>query len=359
MRWTALAATLGLIAMSPLHAREAEPPFYTDRSRLLVALDAQGREHPVRSPADWARRRAHIVAGMQLVMGPLPDDSRRVPLDVQVIEETTLPRVIRRKISFAAEKGDRVPTWLFLPRRRQGRAPGVLCLHPTSPRGKDVVAGLTDRPNRSYALELAQRGIVTLAPDYLNMGDYRCDWRRLGYASATMKGIWNHRRAIDLLAALPEVDADRIGCIGHSLGGHNTLFLAVFEPRVKAAVSSCGFNAFAKYKGGDLTGWTHDGYMPRIATVYGKDPTRMPFDFTEVIAALAPRPCFVNAPLRDDNFEVSGVRDCIAAAAPVYALFGAKHALVAHYPDAGHDFPPDIRDAAYAFLRKALTRPDD
>ena len=51
--------------------------------------------------------------------------------------------------------------------------------------------------------------------------------------SATMKGIVNHRRAVDLLASLPEVDPRRIGVIGHSLGGHNSLFVAAFDPRIK------------------------------------------------------------------------------------------------------------------------------
>jgi len=342
--------------MGALLAGQVEPPSYADRTKLLLYMDASGREQAVRTAADWQRRRAQILASMQLVMGSLPDSSRKVPLDVQTLDETTLPEVIRRKIAFAAEKGDRVLAWLFLPRDLRGRAPAVLCLHPTSAAGKDVVAGLTPKPNRSYAIELAQRGYVTLAPDYLRMGENRADAYALGYASATMKGIWNHIRAVDLLVALPQVDPDRIGCIGHSLGGHNTMFLAAFDPRVKAMVSSCGFNAFAKYKGGDLTGWSHAGYMPRIASVYGKDPKRMPFDFTEVVAALAPRPFFVNAPLHDANFEVSGVRDCIAAAQPVYELLGARDDLVAVYPDAGHDFPPEVREAAYRFLDKALAR---
>jgi hypothetical protein len=94
--------------------------------------------------------------------------------------------------------------------------------------------------------------------------------------------------------------------------------------------------------------------MPRIQEVYGADPKRMPFDFPELVAALAPRPFFVNAPLGDANFEVSGVRDCLEAARPVYGLLGASGALVAVHPDCGHDFPPEEREAAYRFLDRAL-----
>ena len=80
----------------------------------------------------------------------------------------------------------------------------------------------------------------------------------------------------------------------------------------------------------------------------------MPFDFTDVLAAIAPLPVFINAPLHDDNFEVSGVKDCVQAAAPVYRLLGAVEALVAVYPDAEHDFPPEVRRQAYAWLDRQL-----
>src|SRR5205823_3920421 len=103
--------------------------------------------------------------------------------------------------------------------------------------------------------------------------------------SATMKGIVNHRRALDLLQSLPAVDGERLGCIGHSLGGHNSIFVALFDERVKAVASSCGFNAFPKYKGGDLKGWGGKNYMPRVISDFGSDPKRMPFDFTELLAA--------------------------------------------------------------------------
>jgi cephalosporin-C deacetylase-like acetyl esterase len=48
-----------------------------------------------------------------------------------------------------------------------------------------------------------------------------------------MKGIVNHRRAVDVLQSLPYVDRQRIGAIGHSLGGHNTLFVAAFDERIR------------------------------------------------------------------------------------------------------------------------------
>ena len=284
---------------------------------------------------------------MQEVMGPLPTLPRSTPA-VRVVEEKDAGKYTRRKILYTPEPGDEVPAYLLIPHgARHSRA--MLCLHPTSEFGKAVAVGLAGRVNRAYAHELAERGYVTLAPDYLGMGEYHYDCYAHGYQSASMKGIWNHLRAVDLLISMPEVDSGRMGVIGHSLGGHNSLFVAMFEPRLRAVATSCGFTSFHKYKKGDLTGWCHKGYMPRIATVYGKSPDRMPFDFPDLLAALAPRALFINAPVRDDNFDMSGVDDCVTRARP---LFG-KHLMVVH-PDCEHDFPPEARRQCYQFLDSQL-----
>jgi dienelactone hydrolase len=347
-----------LCALCAFVVSSAEPPFYPDKGKLLVYRDEGGREHPVTTPADWAKRRAHVLANMQLVMGPLPDASREVPLGVRVSEEVKTDRYTRKKLTFAVEPGDRLPAYLFLPHGKPGKRPAVLCLHPTHRElGKGVPAGIGGKPDRHYAVHLAERGYVTLAPDYVKSGDYAFDPYRHGYASATLKGVWNHMRAVDLLRSLPEVDPERIGVLGHSLGGHNSLFVAAFDERIKCVVSNCGFCSFPRYMKGNLAGWSHDGYMPRIRTAYDLQPDKMPFDFPEVVAALAPRPVLASAPVRDHNFDVQGVKDCIAAARPVYQLFGAADRLAANYPDGDHNFPPEVRRVAYAWLDRWLNRP--
>lgn len=337
-----------------LQADEKAPP--ADVPNLLVTKQADKTAKPITNAADWAKRREQILLAMQEVMGPLPDASRKVPLDMEVVEEHQAERFVRKKITFAVEANDRLAAYLFIPRDRGDRAlPAMLCLHPTNRQiGKGVPAGLGGKPDRHYAVHLAERGYVTLAPDYVGSGDSKFDPYANGYASATMKGIWNHRRCVDLLESLPEVDSKRIGVIGHSLGGHNSMFVAVFDERLRCIVSNCGFNSFPYYKQGNLTGWSHDGYMPRIQSKYDCDPAKMPFDFTEVVAALAPRPFLASAPMGDDNFDVRGVRVCIAAAEPVYSLLDASDRLKANYPDCGHDFPDDVREVAYAWLDRWL-----
>ena len=356
-RW-AVGLVLGSVILVGVPNAGQGPPFHEDKMNMLVYVDAEGKERAISNAEDWKNRRAHILANMEKVMGPLPDRSSLPALDMEVVGTEDLGDVIRKKVTFVSEPGDRVPAYLLVPKGLNGRTPAMLCLHQTTKIGKGEPAGVGGNPDLHYALELARRGYVTLAPDYVNFGEYEFDPYQNGYSSATMKGIWNHMRAVDLLQSLPQVDARRVGCIGHSLGGHNSMFLSAFDPRLKVVASSCGFNSFFKYYKGDLTGWSHRGYMPLISERYGKDPKQMPFDFTEVVSALAPRGFFINAPTRDGNFEVSGVEDCVRAAAPVYALLGAPTRLLAVHPDAGHSFPPHIREQAYAFVDEILKAGD-
>lgn len=332
-----------------------EPPFYPDKDHLLVLLDPAGNEHPVRTADDWKLRRGHILANLRLVMGEPIGEQRPVALEPVLGEPTDCGSYQRRAVSIAVEVDDRLPGWLLIPKRRTGRMPAMLCLHQTVAVGKDEPAGLSGSPNLHYAAELAERGYVTLAVDYPNFGSYKIDPYARGYASATAKGIWNHQRAIDYLASLPDVDAARIGIIGHSLGGHNSLFLAACDERVRCAVSCCGFCSFRRYYGGNLAGWSHAGYMPRIREVYELRPERMPFDFSEVLAAIAPRGLRVVAPLHDENFDVTGVRESVAAAREVFEFLAADDQLSTDYPDSAHDFPSESRRSAYQWIDQQLS----
>jgi predicted dienelactone hydrolase len=335
---------------------------HSSHQDLKYYRQPDGRAASINSASDWQKRRRQILAGMQEVMGPLPQPEKAVSLDVKVFEEHQEYGYIRRKLTYHTDNAKSVVhAWLLLPRSTgsgqsyNAKHPAVLCLHQTTPNGKDSPVGLTDRATLHYAKELTQLGYVTFSPDYPSFGESKnYDFDADDYASGTMKAIYDNIRAVDLLQSLPEVDPDRIGCIGHSLGGHNALFTAVFDERIKAVASSCGFTAFHKYKGGDLHGWSSPRYMPLIGTKYHYSPDRMPFDFAEVLAAIAPRAVFVNAPLHDDNFDIDGVKECLAAAEPIFQLLDHSENLTAVHPDSGHEFPDNERELAYKFLDTAL-----
>lgn len=350
--------TVVLLIVSCAKAAAGDAIPYPDHSQLLVLRDTSGTERPVTSTREWANRVGHIRANMQLVMGPLPTDERRVPLETETISEVKTEKYLRRKVKFTPEPGDRVPAWLLIPLDAENAqsTPAMLCLHQTTSIGKDEPAGLGGLKSLHYAHELAERGFVCIVPDYPSFGEYPYDFKKQGahYASGSMKAIWNNIRAVDLLESLPQVDKRRIGVIGHSLGGHNSLFTAVFDERLKAVVTSCGFTPFHDYYQGKLAGWTSDRYMPRIREIYGNDPDRVPFDFYEILAALAPRGIYSNSPLHDSNFDIDGVKKAFNKVEAVYGLFDAKSQLKLVTPDAPHDFPDQQRRDAYDWLADQL-----
>jgi hypothetical protein len=158
----------------------------------------------------------------------------------------SLPKATRRKVFYSPEKGDRVPAYLFVPLGIQGRRPAVLCLHQTISMGKGEPAGLGgDKP---YALETGRARLrdhrPRTTPISASTAAIPTPWAT---PAPTMKGVWNHIRAVDLLQSMPEVDSrsDR----GHrpfARWGHNAIFAALFDLRIKAVVSSCGFQRFSE-----------------------------------------------------------------------------------------------------------------
>ncbi len=343
-------------------AQQPAPPKLPrlDREMLLTYHGFGGQVKPVRSVSDWQKRRGEIINGMQEVMGPLPGSAKRVPLDAQVHERVDCGEYFRLLITYAAEPGSRVPAYLCIPKSvadGKHKAPAALCLHPTDNNiGHQVVVGLGGKQNRAYAHELALRGYVTLSPSYPLLAKYQPDIKALGYQSGTMKAIWDNVRGLDLLESLPYVDKRRgFGAVGHSLGGHNAVYTAVFDDRIKVIVSSCGLDSYLDYMGGDPKvwdlekGWCQTRYMPYLADYHGR-LAEIPFDFHEMIGALAPRVCFISAPLGDNNFKWKSVDNIAHAAFEIYSLYNRPLNLLVEHPDCPHDFPSEVRFRAYDLL---------
>ena len=343
-----------LLFPNPGHAADAGR---LDRDDLMLFHDATGAVQRVASVADWQKRRAEVLAGMQTIMGTFPGAGERCPLAMKVEEEIDGGDLVRRKITYSSEPGGRAQAWLLIPKAAldgKSKVPAILCLHPTNNVvGNRTVVEEGIAKDRAYALELTKRGYVTLSPAYTQLADYQPDFKALGYASGTMKAVWDNVRGLDLLESLPFVKAGGFGVIGHSLGGHNSVFTAVFDERIKVVVSSCGLDSFMDYYNGNIKGWTQDRYMPRL-TGYLDRVAEVPFDFQELIGALAPRHVFISAPLGDSNFKWKSVDRIAKAAAPIFALHDATARLRVIHPDCPHDFPPEVREEAYAWLDSVL-----
>ena len=319
------------------------------------------------TPETWATRREEIRGRIAAVLGDLPDE--KVPLEVEIIEEEQKEGYLQRKIEYSVEPDDRVRAYLLVPDDLEGAAPAVMCLHGTSDPGKLSMLGLGHSKDWAYATELAQRGYVTMAPDCIPQGERQTPgpvWHDTSEWYATHPGrtiegkhLWDHMRAVDLAAGLPEVDSERIASMGLSMGGRSTHYLAAFDERVAAAVIVCGiiphtgnFRLFwARTKGNPLP-----TVREHVMQQSGRPGERqLPFEKHELTALIAPRPVFLISPFNDgpcvrtDQISIMAHRIF-----EVYRLLGADANLMRFVHGDGHTTTPYVREMIYRWLDMQL-----
>lgn len=316
----------------------------------LTELDAAA------PPALLPHRRAEIEAVWREYVGPLPDP---VEPRITVHAEEDAGSFVRQRVSFPAP-GDVVTALLLIPHRRTGES--VVALHPTNEVGKDSIAG--PEGYRPYGVELAERGFVVLAPDTLTAGERIEDGEkpyhtRLFYErnpgwTAHGRMITDHRQSVEVLCSLPEVDIDRVGAIGHSLGAYNAIYLAGLDERVRATVASCGAAMFVDDpepgRWGQRDWFSH---LPRLSEDLANGV--VPFEWHEIASLVAPRSLFVFSTRADVHFpNPHAIAAGMAQLGKLYDELGGRLEFVLE--DGPHDFPTQVRTRSYAFLQEELSR---
>lgn len=296
-------------------------------------------------------------SGLRLLLGMFPHSC---PLDAATTERVDLGDVVREKVRYQVEPGEWAPAYLFLPAGLRERGAAVLCLHQHAGQfdlGKSEPSGLAGNPQQFYALELARRGYITLAPDALCFEERRdavlegAAFERFSAARLSVEGsclqtkmLSDAMRGVDYLLSRPEVNAARIGCIGHSLGGQQTMFTTAMDERIRAAVSSCGFASYVSLFR-DRINHNYAAYVPGLLR-YG--------EVGDVLALAAPRPFLVLAGNADRIFPYDGIVASVERARERYRALDAEEKLGFVPVDAGHAFSDDMRQRAYAWFDQWL-----
>jgi len=282
-------------------------------------------------------------------LGHLPDSA---PLEARVEERTELDGgLIRELVSYQVEPGERIRAYVFLP-RGTSRTRAIWCIHQHAGQfdlGKSEPTGLAGNPQQHYALELARRGYVTMVADQLCFEERReprldgqlyerFEFTRRVSAGSTLqaKYSWDNWRGLDYLQGRSEVDPNRIGCLGHSLGGQQSLLLAALDERIKVGASSCGFASLATIFR-DRVNHNYALYLPGLT---------LEADTGDILALAGPRPFFAGFGRTDRIFPIDGVEDTIARARPA---FPEGH-LEVMIEEGGHAFTDAMRERCYAFF---------
>lgn len=313
----------------------------------------------------------------------------------QVVERVDCGDYVREKLYFNTTPDIRVPAYLLLPRGEPRRRPAVVVLHDHGGFyvwGKEKVIATEDEhpsltefkrlyyANRSLGSELAKRGYVVICIDMFYWGERRMllpddppQWydrrqmtpqdvvafnQRSGASTAlvgtglfeagiTWAGVMfmDDIRTVDYLVTRPEVDPERIGCCGLSVGGFRAAHLAGLDPRIKAAVVVGWMSTYGDMLQNHLTSI---GFMKVIPGLYQY------MDLPDIVSMTAPGALMVIHGTQDTLFPMGGVRAAFDKIARVYQKAGVPERFEGVFYEGPHEFNAAMQDRAYAWLDRWL-----
>ena len=298
-----------------------------------LLVDERGRR--ITSLRGWQARRERIRRWWLDFLKPLATERGRVP-QLEVLDEDRHDGVVRQRVRYEVEPGVTVEAYLLKPAKPNGPRPGVVALHSTVKYTIRQPAGVEGKPEKAFGLKMARRGYVALCPRcFLWSNDlsiaYMEHVRRFHARHPRSKGmarmLHDAQVALDILAGLPEVDPQRLGAVGHSLGAKEVLYLAAFDQRVRVAVSSEGGI------GTRFSNWNAPWYLgPEIHN------ESFQHEHHELLALVAPRAFLL---VGGDAADGDRSWPFIQAVLPVYRLYGGVPRIGLFNHRKGHSVPPE------------------
>ena len=326
-----------------------------DLDQLLVAGDGSVGDQGslIQSPEMWQNKRDGIRKNILWALGELPPQTRQANATLTHVQSIPAALTSSTLTSSALIKAKlpvegKLVGHLTYPAQANEKLPVVIYLHAYLD-----ICGHAWSAEYGWAVSvgerLAQKGFLAVEYDQFGYGTRNRDSGHEFYQANPRQSVMgvmvqDLRKMIDALCELPMVDPTRIMVAGFSLGGAVALYAAALEERIAAVASTCGFASMRLDRHGQAT----EGLMryshlrptlPRLGFFVGQEK-RVPYDFHEMLAMIAPRPVLVVAPLLDQDFYHEDVRACYTAAATVYKLLGAENKLQLETPNDFNRYPP-------------------
>ncbi len=332
---------------SQVDAASFDPVAWSRKRYEAAPLQMTFRANSRKQAEAWQRR---LRAKLTELLGGLA--SERGPLNAKTLDVRQLPKFRREKFVFESRPGVGVLGYLLTPAGAKPPLPAVVCV-PGHGRGVDDIVGIDaeghDRTKKSgyqhdFAIQAVEHGMAAVAIEPMAFGcrrDRAAKAKGPGQTSCqpaagaallfgeTMIGwrVWDVIRTIDWIETRKDLDRTRVGCMGISGGGTNTLFATALEPRIRAAMVSGYLNTFRD----SILSISHciDNYVPGILNWC---------EAYDVAGLIAPRPLFVESGEKDDIFPIEASRASFARVKKVYDLFDAAGMTEQETFDGPHSF---------------------
>lgn len=365
------------------------------RPLKLSFLDSQWRE------LEGWKKIARPIFRERLSYNPAP-----VPLRGELRHREERDGFTLEVVDISATAGYTIPARVLVPKGRRGRLPAVVAIHCHSGRytwGHEKVvshpgdsAALLEMRNGTYVRPwgeaVARRGYVVIVIDGFYFGERRlkveelapsrvipeaqeffkaalkaprdsAEWYRainrtcslyesltaknLFTAGATWPGLhtWDDMRSVDYLLSRSDVDPNRIGAAGLSIGGLRTAHLIAADPRIKAASVTGWMTQFAAQHRNHLRNHTWMIYIPGL---YGA------MDFPDAASLHVPGALLVQQCSRDILYPLAAMQGAVDRLAKVYAKAGIPERFRGTFYDKPHVFHPDMQEETFDWFDRWL-----
>ncbi|OGS39696.1 MAG: hypothetical protein A2551_06785 [Elusimicrobia bacterium RIFOXYD2_FULL_34_30] len=291
---------------------------------------------------DWENRKKEIIKHIKWAIGAKPADYSFTPVpnrDFGQAAEKPLATSTMGKLEIKVNgaNGKYVYTgYLYYPINAENY-PVVIYLNPLA-----HSTGFNGEMQSPMLKTFIEKGIAVFGMDMIGCGtrieevtdfyNKYPHWTKMG------KMIDDVKYAVDILQKQSSVNKKRIYVFGYSLGGSVALFSALFDNRINGVATLCGFTplrtATADKGIEGIYTYSHlQGLLPRLGYFINGNENRIPFDFNEIIACLAPRPVMIDAPQWDSDAVFSDVVKSVESAKKVYGIYNKKDNLILKTPD--------------------------
>lgn len=360
----------------------------------LARFDLSITRHPDQDFSTWQSRAGTLLKDALIVPHSLGVPCRAKVLSVLEREEYRV-----EEIEFTATPPLRVPATVVVPRNGKSCHPAVVALHCMGgfrAFGREKLLRFEGEPDclteyrktyyegRSLQEELARRGYLSIAIDAVNFGlrtfraakdrqtfveerlrfsaeeaanftmrvsveDENRVQRALGIVGASLASLvaTDDLRTVDYLATRNDVDAERIACVGLSMGAFRANYLSALDPRIRAAASVCWISTLA-----GIVDYNPLGAMGFFALPPGLY-RRM--DMTDIVALSAPKPFLAIGGWRDILMQPCGTAEAHLRLRNVWKSCSSSASLGSLVYDKPHEFSVEMQQATLDFLDSRLS----
>jgi dienelactone hydrolase len=313
----------------------------------------------------WEVKRQEVRIELWKLLGRLPP--RPKTPKVEILSREDRGEYVVEKFQFDNEAGAMVPGYLLLPKNASAKLPAILYCHW---HGGDYDVGKEELFQARHTPEqpgpaFARRGYVVLAIDASGFGerngqgpDGPAEKNYTAEETASKFNLWVGRTfwgmllrddlmALDYLASRPEVDPDRIGVTGMSMGATRTWWLMALDERLKTGVAIACLSRYQNVIEHRLLHEFDIGYfVPNMLNH---------FDSEAVLALIAPRPVLLQTGDQDRGSPVDGIHAIESAVRPVYRLYAKENAFQSLvYAGLAHVYTPEMWAKTLAWMDEHL-----